>query len=611
MSKINLQRFIQDHYKSGITVRDVVREAITNSIQAHASSIFVNLEFSDPAQQSVPGDEPRRVLQSISITDDGEGFTDTNLSCFNEICTDHKQAIGGKGVGRLSYLKFAKKIQISSQLQLELIRFEYTPEFDLNQVVKTPQIGEPKTSVVLSDLTARVNTQVSTFVNSICEDLRLLLFLKKQKSESITLNFHHNSEQPFEADFTFTSNSIEAVEQKEFKFEGEHFTCYLFKDDAPKKGILAMLCADDLRVEEYSISKRFDICRYSIFISSPYFNGRSNMERQKLEIPQEESIDDLFTPINRSNLMPKIHDECMAMVNQFSAEEIAAFKSDNLKKLQEFYPYIKSSSLNGAAQFLDADQVVKRYRFSQAKKEDAVIESLAKGVHPSLDDISHLASEDLARYIVHRALVIDSLSNMPPESRENEIHKVFLPKSSNGENIYENNIWLIDDKFLSYSNVFSDQTIKAIVELVNAEFESTQLRKPDVAAFFTKNSSDEPNKLVVIEFKKPQASIYDNTKALQQCRLYANELVDKLPSVMEVFAFAIVEINDEFYRDLKQTNYSDIFSPTDRILYQSFKTGTSGETPLHLYVMPPTALLKDAKARNKVFEDILRIQSSS
>ncbi len=400
MSNINLRRFIHDHYKGGVTVRDVAREAITNAIQANATEITVRLDFSEPTQGILLSTDDRRVLEKISITDNGDGFTEANLNYFYEVCTDHKENIGGKGVGRLSYLKFAKKVNIESQLKNHLIKFEYTPDFDLKNVSNTSVSGSPLTSISISDLNTKTNTHVSTFVNSICEDLRLLLFLKKQKNEFIKLSFWHNSDQPFDKQFTFSNNDIVALTQKNFEFGGETFTCFLFKDEPPKKGIFAMLCADDLRIEELSISKRFDSSRYSIFISSPYFNSRSNMERQKLEIPQEESTNDLFTPISRSTLIPKIRSECMKLVNEYGADEIANFKTNNLAKLKKFYPYINSTSLNGNAQLLDADQVVKQYREVQAKNEDRLIDNLASGKYLSIDDITHLASDDLARYIV-------------------------------------------------------------------------------------------------------------------------------------------------------------------------------------------------------------------
>jgi hypothetical protein len=95
-------------------------------------------------------------------------------------------------------------------------------------------------------------------------------------------------------------------------------------------------------------------------------------------------------------------------------------------------------------------------------------------------------------------------------------------------------------------------------------------------------------------------------KALMQCRLYASELVDRIPTVREVFAFSIVEIDNEFYRDMKQTGFKDVFSLTERVVYNDFSIGSKNEIPLHLYVMPASALIEDAKARNKVFEEVLQ-----
>lgn len=606
MAKINLRKFIAEHYKGGVSARDVIREAITNSIHAGGKRIAVDLVFSDPNQDMFAGTEERRFLGQISITDDGEGFTPENLQYFDEICTGHKDSIGGKGVGRLSFLKYANKVQIESQLPTEFVSFPYTPEFTPEDVKREARAGVNRTTIVLSDPKEQINTQVTKLVNSICDDLRLLLFLKFQQGHSIELLFTHNSRQPFDDSFRFSGDGIKALAQRNFELHGETFDCYLFRDEPPRKGIVAMLCADELCVEEVAISRRFDICRHLIFVTSEYFNSRSNIERQRLEIPRTESEADMASPISRDKLIPKLHDECLVMIQGLEEDDIEKFKTNNVEKLRKYYPFINVNSLNGDAALLDADEVVKSYRAQQARREDQLIDDLASGRQVSLDDISHLASDDLARFIVHRALVIDSLAKMPPESAEDAIHNAILPKRSNGDEIRENNVWLIDDKFLSYSSIFSDETLSKIVQQVNSDFESKHQRRPDVAAFFSKDSEDHPNKLVIIEFKKPGADIFDNAKALSQCRLYASELADKIPSVLEVFAFAIVDVDDEFYRELKQTNYKDIFSLKERVVYQDFKIGNQDSIPLHLYVMPVVALIKDAKARNRVFEEVLR-----
>jgi hypothetical protein len=608
MARINLPKFIAEHYRAGITARDVVREALTNAIHAGGTNIFVNLHFSTE-QQSFLGDD-RNYLDKIEIVDDGEGFTEKNLEYFDEICTSHKDSIGGKGIGRLSFLKYGNDVTISSQLPTELVQFPYTPHFSLGDVRRLPNLGAPKTSVSISDPKEKVYTQVTNLINTICDDLRLLLFLKKRSGQLISIEFSHNSTQPFPKMFTFSAEDIEPLVERPFEIEGETFNCYLFSEPAPRKGIVAMLCADDICVEELVVSKRFDVCRYILSVTSPYLDRRSNLERQRIELPKAEDGPDLVSPITRDALVRKVHDHCVELVNEVGKGEIEAFKSDNIAKLTRYYPFIDITSLHGSAAFLDADEIVRDYRAQQARREDKIVNELERGGSVSWDDVSHLASEDLARYIVHRALVIDSLAKMPPGTAEDAIHDAILPKKSDGSDIRTNNVWIVDDKFLAYSNVFSDETLSHIIERVNEKMEAKLGRKPDVAAFFTSDDHDNPNKLVIIEFKKPGADLFANTKALTQCRLYASELAENIPTVREVFSFSVVDIDDEFYRDLKQTGFKDVFSLTERVVYNDFAIGRDDDIPLHLYVMPAAALIKDAKARNRIFEEVLQFDST-
>ena len=161
MARINLRKFIAEHYKGGVNARDVIREALTNSIHAGGKMITVDLHFSEKQQELSPGSEERRVLEQITITDDGEGFTSENLNFFDEICTSHKDNIGGKGVGRLAFLKYAGKVHISSQLANELVEFWYTPDFKPDDVKKSAKQGAANTCITLNDLKEKINTQVA------------------------------------------------------------------------------------------------------------------------------------------------------------------------------------------------------------------------------------------------------------------------------------------------------------------------------------------------------------------------------------------------------------------------------------------------------------------
>jgi hypothetical protein len=437
------------------------------------------------------------------------------------------------------------------------------------------------------------------------------LFLKYQQGHDIELTFTHNSNQQFENPFSFSGKNIKALAEREFDLDEEKFKCYLFRDELPRKGIVAMLCADELCIEEYVISRRFDVCRHLIFVTSTYFNNRSNLERQRLELPKTDDDVDMASHISREKITLRIREECMAMINETASGDIDAFRSSNINKLKKYYPFININSVGDDVALLDADEVVKTYRAQQARREDQLVDALETGKYVSMDDVSHLASDDLARFIVHRALVIDSLAKMPPSSAEDAIHNAILPKRNSGNEIRENNVWLVDDKFLSYSSIYSDETLTKIVQEVGKDVETKQKRKPDVAVFFSKDDENHPNKLVVIEFKKPGADIFGNNKALLQCRLYSGELADKIKTVREVFAFSIVEIDDEFYRDMKQTGFKDVFSLTERVVYNDFLIGSDTNIPLHLYVMPSSALIKDAKARNRVFEEVLQFDMTN
>jgi hypothetical protein len=145
-----------EHYKAGVTARDVIREGITNSIHAGANGISVDLWFEK--QSGLFSDEIRSVLDWITISDNGEGFTQDNLNYFDEICAGHKDDIGGKGVGRLAFLKYANRVEVRSQLPAHLVEFRYTPDFKPDDVKRTASSGKLETTIELRE---KINTQVT------------------------------------------------------------------------------------------------------------------------------------------------------------------------------------------------------------------------------------------------------------------------------------------------------------------------------------------------------------------------------------------------------------------------------------------------------------------
>ena len=67
-----------------------------------------------------------------------------------------------------------------------------------------------------------------------------------------------------------------------------------------------------------------------------YLNRSSNIERQKLEIPKSDVDADMASPISREALMPRIHAECVARINEAAEGNIEAFKLANVDKLRKY-----------------------------------------------------------------------------------------------------------------------------------------------------------------------------------------------------------------------------------------------------------------------------------
>ena len=87
---------------------------------------------------------------------------------------------------------------------------------------------------------------------------------------------------------------------------------------------------------------------------------------------------------------------------------------------------------------------------------------------------------------------------------------------------------------------------------------------------YSKDNDNKPNKLVIIEFKKPQLIFLKTTRLWFVLHFRLLNLADRIKTVRGSFSFSIVEIDDEFYRDIKQTGFKDVFSLNERVVYNDF-----------------------------------------
>ena len=112
-----------------------IYEAVNNSIEAGATHITLalapdkNTLFDDSNANDV-----KPLIDRITVTDNGEGFTKKNIDSFCQYYSDFKISLGCKGVGRFTWLKNFTQVHISSKIKTEtgydVISFLFDKDFD-------------------------------------------------------------------------------------------------------------------------------------------------------------------------------------------------------------------------------------------------------------------------------------------------------------------------------------------------------------------------------------------------------------------------------------------------------------------------------------------------
>ena len=112
---------------------------------------------------------------------------------------------------------------------------------------------------------------------------------------------------------------------------------------------------------------------------------------------------------------------------------------------------------------------IKKQIFMWTLKKNTICWPWAWGKKPqSLD----LASRTLTEYILFRQNVIEKLKNIDEKDRESVIHNILIPmknvfeEQTFADDIYRNNIWVLDDKYMTYDTILSDKEMSDVVNVI-------------------------------------------------------------------------------------------------------------------------------------------------
>ena len=243
----------------------------------------------------------RGSIVGFKITDNGIGFTDGNMRSFRTLDTDHKIDMGGRGVGRLLWLKAFDRIMVRSTYQ-DPAKQTKTRTFTFSA---THGVAEQPIADAERDAERRATVHLDGFKNHYREHARKTLdaigrhilehclwyFVRPGDAPRIEI---HDDGEVLSLDDVYhehmhTSASIESVEIEQWRFDLVHVR---LRTNSLATHTLSW-CADNRLVSEERfagrvpglhgrLSDRRGEFVYSCYVSSPFLNEHARPERTGL-----------------------------------------------------------------------------------------------------------------------------------------------------------------------------------------------------------------------------------------------------------------------------------------------------------------------------------------
>lgn len=617
--QVNIKQAIRLFF-SNPSLDMVFIEAIANSLDADASKISICISIDELGKQET---------LKITVQDNGVGFTQERYGKFCKLLQVEDST--HKGVGRLVYLYYFDTIEVSSIFNKQHRTFLYNTSFDeanSNMVLKPIDSQEQRTILNFSNCTLkRLSSYNSILPDSlkrmILEEFLPRFYVYKEEGKEIEIDIELKIGKVKKNQFignrkvTISLNDlpvlkVEEVNASQIRMFEDMVLQYSIekKENYVAPFIITALCIDNRAYKLSDIISSDNIpwgYELIFLLKSSIFNGQVDPSRQTLTL--------------RDELLKSVKKIFRTKIANIIQQDIPSFKESNEKtrlSLSKSYPHLlgyfedeeigivsRSKSLEIAQQkFLRDQKTILEAEYLDGEKYEKAMD---------------LSSRSLAEYILYREKIISKLETITNKDSEATIHNLILPKRSilkNNQNvtaIYNNNLWLLDNKYMTYTTAMSERTMQEVVEEITQGVEhGSDSNRPDLAIIFSDNPEDLSCKVdvVIIELKKRGIKLSKTEEVISQLKQRATKLMNYYPNrIQRIWFYGIVEFNDEFKLSLKNERYTPLFSK-DTLYYKENEWYLSLESDIPYkvgtYILSIDAFIKDAKAHNEIFLNILK-----
>lgn len=650
-------------------------EAVVNSIHAIDERIQSNnLDMSDAfvkiivirSNQIGIEETSKPDIVGFEIIDNGIGFNQQNFESFQTLDSEYKLAIGGRGVGRLLWLKAFKKVVVKSIFIENSLTQQRSFNFNAlnglyNVKVQDIESDQIETSVILNQLNKEYEKYLPKTISSISHSLLehcLWYFLRSGGAPDISII---DDDETLSLNEEYDSYMLTIAETVSFNIKSKLFelTHVKLKTSSRNKHAAIYTAANRVVSEESLVGKipglfgmlteDGESFSYMCFVTSDYLDERVNSERIGFNI--SESLDGFFSEDEIS--FSEIRKEVLKCVAEYLEDFLTENKRLGLEKVINFVetkaPRYRSI-LNRIAEsdkivdpnISDKDLELRLHSHLVSIESELLAEGhdlmkpngfldemeYTKKIEDYLLKASDLKKSDLANYVTHRKVIIDlftkaiQIKEDGKYVKEDVIHRLIMPMQKDSTELFSNdsNLWLIDERLAFHNYLASDKSLKSMPIT-----DSVEPKEPDILSL---NIYDNPllvnegqtpplASITVVEIKRPMrndAEQGEDKDPIEQALGYLNRIRAgkvktatgrPIPNSENVpgFCYVIADITDSIKNRCEML---DMQVTSDKLGYFGYHKNYNA----YIEVLSFDRLLNMAKERNRAFFDKLGLPTT-
>lgn len=608
-----------------------------------------------------------KTISEFKIIDNGVGFNTRNYSSFKTPFSQVNKEYGCKGIGRFTVLAAYKDFSVESNYKEDGSWYKRVFNFSTEDEIELVEFS-------LTDiLKFKTTVCIGNCLNQILLDRSALTIF--QISESIMQHcfiYHLNNSLPRIEVFDTENNTGEVInelfekiskeKERDFFVGSELFKFYITKTlkEGNRKNNYLYYCANNRTVGNpknirhinsifsYPISVNGSYYFFDIYLVSDFLNKKVFKTRNGFHILKErenalffENLSITFQDIEEqvSSILEKEYDDFVQTAKNKNIEDIKHYITQKAPRYHSFLR--RKEILDSIPPNLSEDKLEEylyKISYNARRSVENNIEKFIKtkkinedAINQIKDDIRAKTAYDvdsLADYMMRRKAIINLFDKFLDADEngdyklEEDVHNLIFPLGLTNNNLeYENhNLWLLDERFVTYKFIASDKAITSFSQLSSRkETDLIMIDNPqmfDNPISFGDKASGDVNSMVIFEFKRPGEVAHQKNKS--DYRWEFSELVEPY---FEEFLYQPIKKNYKGNQiTVKETTPKFGFIildmiPEPLIRYNRNKGwkitpfGTffkiEAELNLHLEVMTFRQLIDGSKQRHNPFFDKL------